>query len=172
MRLSPGDEAIAWNRAATAAMFGRWARARALFAEVANRFGNPNARKQEISMLRFCGCFREAARLAQAHGLQTPDAMLAELAEWRGLDEARVAALFERVGAFLRAHRLPVLGESMSVVDADEELIEALIFTPAREPLDEAFVDYMSRFDPLPKEEASILIGFEPADADAVARAA
>lgn len=93
------------------------------------------------------GLAREVARLAQA----------------QGLDEARVAALFERVDEFLRARHLPVLGASVSIVVADDEpLIEAVFFTPSREPLDMAFVDYMSQFDPMPKEEAAILIGFEP----------
>ena len=164
---------VMWKRAEEEERSGRWARAREIFAEIAGRFGDSKAREREISMLRLCGRFSEAARLAQAHGLDTPDAALAEIARRRGLDEARVAALFERVGAFLRARRLPVLGTSVSVVAADDEqLIEAVFFTPSREPLDEAFVDYMSRFDPMPKEEATILIGFEPADGDALARSA
>ncbi len=171
-KLAPGEYSIAWNHAATAVMFGRWDVACELFAGVATRFDNQRAREREIGMLRFCGRFREAASLAEKHGLNTPDAMLAGLVEAHGLDETRIAELFERVGGFLREQRLPALGDDISLLDAEEGLIEAAITTPCDEPLDDAFVDYMDRFAPLPAEESVILIGFEPCDGDSLARAA
>jgi len=173
VRLAPGIFEVAWNRATTAAMFARWDQAREMFSAVARRFNDPRARRSELRSLLLCGRFEDAARLAKQYGIEEEFyAFLAEAIQGWGLDERRIGELLNRVGAFLRSRRLFSLKEEIRPW-MEEGMVMVDIVVPSASGLGLAFVEFLDRFDAMPKEEAAILIGFDSIDdGDALARAA